>query len=738
MDYVAMRERTAAFGEIGAYVGPRTVDLGRGESAEQVNAVVVSANFLDILGVQPALGRFFVAVEDGTPDAHRVAVISYAMWQSRFAGVSDVVGKAILVNGLTTQVVGVTAKGFTGIGSEGIDVWLPSSLAGSLHIVGDGPGKDWRQEHRLVAVQYVVRLRSAADELRLAHQAASALSQVATPDSSLDRTPEVRTTRLVLAAGPAHQHAAKLSLWLVLISGFVLAITCANVANLLMARGISKRRDFAIRLALGASGGRIVRGQLIESALAGVVGGAAGILLAYAAMGLMRQFPLPPSAGEVDARILAFAVGLSLVTGLMCGIIPAIRSIRIDPIEGLQHGRVGSYARYRPQRLLLALQISLSLILLTGAGLFIRSVVEVRNIKSGVDIDHLLVAAVDLRSARYAPEQSDAFLDGAVERVSTLPGVQRASVAHFRPFSGGGFGVAWRPPDQAKPHSRAAFLNLVGPSYFETVGTKLLRGRAIGKEDRFGDQRVGVVNEAFAKLIREDGNVVGLCVPMHRQIQSGNCTQIVGVAENQRHSYLVDQERPMIFWPRAQAPTVVPFGVPAIIVRTARNPRDHVQEVRAGLQNLRPDLPYVRVRSLRDELEDTFLPFELGAALFAIFGAIALTLSGIGLYGVLDCFVRERTADIGIRRSLGSSTAALMVLVMRHGFLPIAVGSVVGFGVAVAGARYLESLLFGVAAWDSLSFGGAVIFLLCIAAISMLLPAWRAAHIDPAMALRQE
>jgi putative ABC transport system permease protein len=482
----------------------------------------------------------------------------------------------------------------------------------------------------------------------------------------------------------------------------------------------------------------VARQHLTESAVLAVLGGVAGVVVAYWALGLMRQFPLPPSAGHIDARLLLFALGVSLVTGLLFGILPAIRAVQLDPGQALKDSHAGGAPRQaHTRRVLVAGQVAVSLTLLVGAGLFVRSLLQVNAIQSGVDVDHALIVRVDLQRARYTPQMRREFYEAALARLSSLPGVQRAAVIQLEPFHGGTPVALWAKPGESTAQDTPGILAVAGAGYFEAAGTRLLRGRTFAPTDRRGAEPVAVVNDAMARLIAPAGDVVGLCVPIDRQVRHGGCTHVVGVVESEPRFYLDDEPQPRVFLAWAQSPNAVPFGTPSLIVRTLDPARD-APAVRAALQSLRSDLPFVSVQPLAERVRGDVLPFRLGAILFSLFGVLALGLTAVGLYGVLAYFVTERAPEIGIRRSFGAPPRSVVTLVVRQGMLPVGVGVLLGLTAAVAGTRYLGSLLFGVEPRDAVSFAGATAFLVFVALLAMLLPALRAARLDPLTVLRRD
>jgi predicted permease len=745
MDYETMRANAPAFAAIGAYVSPHMVTLGLGVDAAQVRATVVSHDFLRALGVRPGRGRLFDAADD-LPGGPPVVLISHALWQERFGAAANVVGTPVRLNGRIVEIGGVTAKGFTGIDQDRIDVWIPASLAVPLDLP---PSADESWRSTILGIKYVARLAPNVTDATAVAQATAALrhaEEVRPPSAreqmELDPTPDVLTKPLTLAGALGGAEARNLSLWVMLVSLLALAVACANVANLLLARAITRRREMGVRLSIGASAARVVRQQLTESVVLALFGGAAGVVVAFGAMGLMRQFPLPASAERIDGPVLVFALAVSLLTGLVFGALPAVRAARIDPVRALADARtVGAPQHARTRRVLIVVQIALSLVLLVGAGLFVRSVRQIAAIDSGVALDRLLVVTMDLMHAGYTPAVQNAIYDSAIARLSTVPGVERSAVAHVAPLGGDySVPVQWALPGRTASMRQRSMLNVVGAGYFETIGARALRGRDIEASDSAGTEPIAVVNEPMARLMADDANVVGLCVPIGRQVRRGGCTRIVGVVQGQRRRYLETAVTPTIFEARAQDHDAIPFGTPSILVRTAGEPGQYVEAVRRAVAGVRDDLPYVDVRPLADtdDVRSGVLPFRLGATLFTLFGLLALVLAAVGLYGMLGYFVTERTPEIGIRRALGAPRVAVVALVLRQGLVPVGTGLAAGLIIAAASVRYLASQLFGIAPLDAVSFASAVVFLLFVAFIATLLPAGRAARVDPAVALRRE
>jgi len=737
VDYRALVDRKTGFASIAAYLFPAELDLGRGVDASRVRGRVVTANFFRLLGVQPALGRFFLPEEDGVEGRNPVVVISNGFWTRRFGRAPSILGRQLLLNDMALTIIGVADGEFTGLGAERIDVWVPTAMAAPLGLMFHG----WREHSGMAAVSFIGRLEHDAMAGAALSEAASALRLAAESHPELDRTPSVIQASLIPASGPYRPKAADLSLWLALVATMALVVACANVANLLLARSVARRHELAVRLSLGASRGRLFRQHLTESAVLALLGGAAGMLVAIAGLGLIRRFPLPPAAGHIDARLLAFTLSLSLLVGCVLGIFIASSSVAEAPLEGIREARAPStLSRSGTRRTLVVLQVALSLILLIGTGLFIRSLRAATRVDPGVDIDRLMVLTTDLSRSGYSSTEREEFYAEAGRRIAGLAGVERTAMVHFAPLDRSGRGIRFDAPGRdtvAVYEGEGPYLNLAGPGYFETVGTRILSGRSFVDADATGEP-VAIFNERMARLVAPRGGVIGSCVPLDEQVQHGGCTRIVGVVENQRKYYLEKPDVPMVFLPRARNPDAIAWGRPSMMIRLRAGAELQPARIRAAAQSVRGDLPYVSVQPLSKLVESDLLPFRLGATLFSLFGFIAVALASVGLYGMLTFFVAERTLEIGIRRSLGADTSSLLWLVLRQAMAPITVGVIFGLAAALGGTRFLGSLLFGVKARDPLSFAAAAALLIAVAAIAALVPARRATRVDPAIAMRAE
>lgn len=725
VDYESVRRGVAGFSDVTAAFPSRELDLGRGEEAARIRGRSVAIGYLSFLGVRPEAGRFFLPAEDSA-GSQAVAVISHGFWQRHFGGAQDVIGRTLELDGTARTVVGVVERGFVGIEPDPVEVWVPLA-AGS-----------WREMAPMAGVTILGRLRAEATREAVVTDAEKALAHAAEAEPGLDQTPGVLLGTLVPAGGPNRPPAANLALWLLVMAGMVLVIACSNVANMLLARATSRRRETAVRLSLGAGRARVVRQYLVESLVLSVIGGTAGVGLALWGASVARQFPLPPAAGNVDGRTLLFAVSLALATGLLFGLAPALRAAGTDPAAGLKENASAQRpSRGRVRRGLVALQVALSAVLLVGASLFVQSLTRVHAVDPGFDAGSLLVVSAELQTAGYGPPEQEAFYNEAIARLSGMAGVEGAAMTHFPPFSSSSFGVDVEVVGNGARPTASTTVNWVGPGYFSTLGTDVVRGRPIERGDGSGTEPVAVVNESLARQLEASGSVVGLCLNVRVGVWEDACTRVVGVAEDQRSRYLTDGPV-AIYLAREQDPAPISWGGPALVVRISGPAAALTGSVRTALQALRPDLPFVAVEPVSEIIRPEILPYRLGATLFSLFGILAAILASVGLYGVLGYFVAERRSELGIRRALGATQGHALRLVIRQGILPVAAGLLVGLTAAFAGGRLIEALLFGVDARDPLAFALVPMLLLAVGLLASYLPGRRAARVEPMVALRTE
>jgi putative ABC transport system permease protein len=734
-DYDALRANARGFADLAAFYFPRDFDVDRGESAQRVRGLAVSGNFFSLLGVRAARGRVFLGGADDAPGAPPVTVLSHGFWQRRFGGHPDAVGRPILVNGQMLTVIGVAPRDFVGLGAEPIDLWVPVAMSEPLGLQSE----DWRTQPFSIWLNFVGRLAPGAQAEQAAAGAAVALRHAAEGIGGLDQNPGVIVGPLNAARGPYRPKSVSLALWLGLVTGIVLLIAAANVANLLLARAATRRREIGVRVALGASGARLIRQLATESVLLALLGGMAGLLLAAWGGELARQFPIPLASGRPDARMIGFALAVSLATGLLFGLAPALQAARTDPATAIKAAEPRVARGPGQLRMgLVTFQIALSVALLIGAGLFIRSLNRVLTVDAGVDVDRVLVASVNLVKAGYDEAARETFYGAALARLRALPGVERASLARFAPLGGAASTISFHAPGAEQTViDEGPYENIVTPGFFETVGMQL-RGRDFTERDRTGSPPVAVVNETMGRIIAPGGDALGACIPLGvDQVRKGGCTEIIGVARDARHRYLNEKIVPYVFQSAGQHP-LESFVPPTILVRTRSKPEAMVRDVHTALQGMAANLPHVDVQRMEALIRRDVLPFRIGARLFTLFGVLALVLAAVGLAGVLSYLVTQRTHEIGVRLSLGAARGDVVRLVVLQGMRPVGLGLGIGLLGAYAGTRLLASLLYGVSARDPLTFVAVPATLVAVALLASWLPAHRATKVDPMVALRSE
>jgi len=534
---------------------------------------------------------------------------------------------------------------------------------------------------------------------------------------------------------------AKLPIWLAAVSAIVLLIGCANVANLLLARAVQRKREIAVRLALGASRGRLVRQMLAESAVLAALGGAAALLVTLWVGPILRASFLPANAAAsaaLDLRILVFAAFAVLATAALAGVAPAYHASAPDLSAELKSGeREGRFQASATRTGLLVGQVALTLVLLMGAGLFVSSLRRVRSLRLGFDADRLIVASVDLSSLGYARPAINMLYERMRERVRQVPGVTGASLAVGSPF-GVGFAVSLEVPGRdslPRVKTGGPYVAAVTPDYFHTMGTALRRGRVFVASDDAGAQRVVTVNETMARLYWPGEEPLGKCLKIGGR--TAPCRQVVGVVEDARWGSVID-EAVQYFIPLAQTDSVMTSPVTALLVRTA-GPSDALAgAVRREVQATSADLPYPTIDPMPQKFAWQLRPWRLGSAILSIFGGLGLLLAAIGLYGVLSYVVSQRTQEIGVRIALGAAAGHVRRVVLLQTLRVVGIGVLLGTIAALAAGRVIASQLYGVTPHDPVVLSVAVMILVAVAVVASYLPARRATKVDPMVALRYE
>lgn len=720
--------------------------LGSGSDARPVDVLVAEHTLFPLLGVTAARGRFFGPEEDRA-GAEPVAVLSHEYW-SRTGEDPDVLGSTLLLDGTTFTVIGVAPPGFTGADIAPVDVWVPMQTGGVVRMGSDG----WQETRGWYWLDAVARLADGVT-VEAAEAEATALHRAGRSDhiEAGRYDPEVRIAfdPLILARGPDAGAESRVARWLGGVSLLLLVIVCANVANLLLARGTRRHREVAVRLALGVSGRRLVSRTLLETALLGLVGSAVGLAFAVWGGQAIRSFLLPDVhfPGALGVRVVTFTIGLALLAGAVAGVAPALQATRMDLARDLASGSRTAGGRSRLRDLLTSGQAALSVLLLVGAGLFVQSVERVRSLDLGLDVDRLATAQLEFETGSALAENAASldvdernrlYLDAA-DRLSRVPRVD-AVAATSSPFQWAFAGPLRVPGWDSIPNlpGGGPYFHVVTPDYFDVVGQRILRGRDLTDTDVDGSQPVTVVGETMARTLWPDGDAVGACIylppgPATSDI-SDVCTTVVGVVEDASRGQLEEEAHMAYYLPLAQREE---RGINGLYVR-ASDPEEVLPTVAATLRDLGPRVRFAEVSTLRDRLDPQARSWTLGATLFTVFGALALIVAAVGLYGVLAFHVAQRTRELGIRSALGAAKGRLLKSIVGDGVRLTVVGVVVGLGLALLLGSYAEPLLFRVSPRDPVVMIGVAATLVVVGLLASLVPGLRATRVDPMEALRTE
>jgi predicted permease len=740
-DYYDLREKNRVFDDVAAFV-PLTLNWGGIERPEHLDAAQVSASLFRVLGVRPILGRYLARDEEGSK-APPVVVVSYSFWRNRLGADAGIAGKTILLDGLPNTIIGVMPQGFDF--PRGTAIWKPLPL--------DEASQLPRSVNRMLwQVTMIARLRQRvrpqeleADMDRLTYVIHAAYPSewrgglldlaaiVATP---LQRrlTGDLRPALLVLSGAVA----------------MVLLIACVNLAGLLLARASTRQRELAVRLALGSGRGRIVRQMLLESVALSLPGGLAGCGIAWLAVHLLNArkpwllVNYPPIS--VDARVLAFAFGLTMITAFAFGMAPAFAAARVgihDPLKGAGRTHSGGKSVARLRRILVVAELGVSLMLLIGAGLLARSFVKLTRTNLGFPPDHLLTLRVNLAELSYATAARQArFYEDVLARVKQLPMVRSAAVASHIPLQDpyGFVGISRFQIEGRAPLPRSEWPSastvVVSPEFFHTMEMPIERGRLFDKPCGTGAAKDIVVNTAFVQRIFPGENPVG-----HRTVSGphdyGGWT-IVGVVSTIQEGALGVETSPMMYSCVSGSADAFLLGGMALFVRTAGDPNAAIRAVEGQVYAVDRNQPVFDVKTMQERLEQSLAPQQFQLMLIGGFAALALALAGAGVYGVMSYLVARRTREIGIRMAMGARTRDVLALAIRESMLLVAVGAGIGLAGAWALTRYVRSMLYGVTAWDGMTFTLAPMVLAAIVLLATAGPARRAAGTDPMTALRED
>jgi predicted permease len=719
-----------------------------GSDWEKARGRLVSGGFFQVLGVGPAIGRVFTTAEDRA--ATPTAVISYNYWQHRFGGRPDVLGKTVAMHKVALTIIGVAPRGFIGeTNGQQPDLWIPASMQ-PIVIPGlhDTPPSKAMWLNVFGRLKTGVTLEQAEGQANAVFQAG--LESFYGAAALGERRREFLDQRLRIrpAAGGASQTRYKFSTSLTALLaavGVLLLIACANLANLLLARGAARRPEIALRLSLGASRARIVRQLVTESLTLAVMGGAAGLALAWFLHGTLVRMMTeadPPfhMSFAPDPLVLAFALGVTLAAALLFGVLPAWQVTGSDAGAALkEQGRsaTGSPRRMRPGRFLVSLQLALSLPLLFGAGLLARTVYNLQRADLGYPAERLLLVRLDLREAGYENARGDNVLEELLGQFRRIPGVRAASFSQLGVFSGGNSATPIEVEGYASKgdNDHGSAMDVVGPGYFAALGVRILRGRDILENDRAGAVGVCVINEAFARRFFDRRNPVGMRITASDD-ERQTTYQVVGVAKNARTQGLRDEVAPRYFVAARQDLAAVKS--PIFLIRTEARTAPVMTAVRKAIQGVDAGLPIESARSIEEQMAPLMAQDRSTAQLAVAFGCVALTLAAVGLYGVLSYGITRRRGEIAVRIALGARPGGVVAMILRETSVVVIVGLGLGGALACAASRLVGSRLYGVAPLDPLTMAVTVGLLVLVALGAAYLPARRASRVDPMAALRQE
>jgi len=743
-----VRTRQQAFSGTLAWSATR-FNLAPGGEARNAEGLYVSGDFFRVLSIQPVLGRDFTADEDQAVCASPGAIISYAFWQREFGGDPNALGRSLTLDGRPFPIVGVTPASFFGVEvGNRYDVAVP--LCADRLLAEDGKAR--MPVRRAWWLSAMGRLKPGwSPERAKAHLEALSpgiMEATLPPTYRPDQVKRFLANKLTATTGGTGvsglRRQYETSLWLLLaITGLVLLIACANLANLLLARASVREREIAVRQAIGASRGRLIAQLLAESLLFAMVGAMLGVVLAQVLSRALVAFlttqssPLFVGLG-IDGRVLGFTASVGVATCVLFGLLPALRATRVAPASvmrssgrGLSSGR----ERFSLRRGLVITQVALSLVLLVGALLFVRSLQKLLTVETGFRADGIVQVSLDLRRPQYAKERRPVIYRNLLDRLKAQPGVMSAAQVFFTPVSGAGWDDTVRPEGSTEATKSVNF-NRAGPGYFRTMGTPLIAGRDFDDRDRVGSQKVAIINEAFAQRVFGSSQAVGRAFRVEaRPGEPDPLYQVIGIVRNTKYYQLREDFVPISFLPIAQDDD--PRAGATFVLRTSAPVGDIFRGVKVAVAEVHPEI-WIEFRVLTTQLKESLIRDRLMATLAGAFGFLAGSLATLGLYGVIAYMVARRRNEIGVRIALGADRGKVVRLVLREAALLLAIGLVVGTGLALWAGKAATAMLFGLKAHDPVTIAGAIALLTVVALVASYGPARRAARLEPMHALRDE
>jgi macrolide transport system ATP-binding/permease protein len=735
LNYKDYRDRNDVFSGLIAYrFAPLSVSHeGRNE---RLWGYLVSGNYFDVLGVKPFMGRSFSPEEDKTLGTHPVAVITHGCWQKRFASNPNVIGRNVSLNGHTFTVIGVAPEGFNGTEvAYGPEFFVPFMMAREVE-----PGSNWIDYRDSDNIFVVGRLKPGVTTPQAESQLQTITLQLAKEYPKENEGRGVRLLTPGLFIPDIRNSVINFSGVLMGVVGLVLLLACVNLANLLLARATERRKELAIRLAVGAGRVRIIRQLVTESVLLSLVGGVGGLLLAVWINSLVASIKLPTDIAIVfdihpDWRVLVFALIVSLVTGIVFSLLPALQSSRPDLVPALKdEASMGGFRRSRLRNALVVVQVALSLVLLVCAGLVVRSLQVAQRTRPGFNPENAVALSFDLGLQGYTEEKGRAFQRQLLERTQSLPGVRSAALTSTIPltldYSYSQIYVEGQ-PFTANSNLPTAVPNYISPNYFRTMEIQL-RGRDFTERDSKEESRVAIINETFARRLFPGQEAIG-----RRFNFSGPDKpfwEVIGVAADGKYNSLAEDQKAAFY-----RPLLRDYSTNATLVaRTLGDSGAVLSSLRGELQRLDATLPLYNVQTLSDHMNVPLFPFRMAATVLGSFGVLAIVLAAIGIYGVMSYVVAGRTREIGVRIALGAARRDVLALIIKQGMTLALIGLAIGLVLAFGVAQLLAKLLFGVSALDFVTFGAVSLLLAVVAALACYIPARRATKVDPLVALHYE
>jgi macrolide transport system ATP-binding/permease protein len=734
-DYADYRDRNQVFSELIAQrVTP--VSMGSGGNTQIVAGIIVSGNYFTALGVSPLLGRNFYPEEDRTANTHPVAIISYSLWQRAFGREGGIIGKSVIINSQPFTIIGVAPEGFIGT-TVGLapDIWFPLMMQARVL-----PGLDRLTSRGERWLNVIGRLKPSVSTEQAEAGMQPIVNGLAQDYANTNKATSATVVPLGEGSVGFKKNLSGVLILLMAVVFLVLLIACFNVANLMLARALARHKEIGLRQAIGASRMRLVQQLLTESVLFSLLGGIVGLLVAFIATRLLlRLIPPTPIPVAFDLKlgneVFVFALVVSVLTGIIFGLVPAIQTTKINLLPALKDDGAGQqgYSKSRLRNVLVMGQVAISLILLICAGLFLRSLQNAQNSNPGFEPEKLVAISTDVGLQGYDQESGQRYYQQLAERLGKLPGVEAGSLAHVVPLSGGGQQQmsVWIPGYEPPPNTVLAIdYNTVGPNFFQVMSIPIVQGRDFSDFDAKNAASVCIINEAMARRFWPDSNPIDQQIGVSR---AKTPMKIIGIVKNSKYYDLKEEPRPYLYLPFLQKYE----SRMTAFVKTSGDAESVLPVVRREVESLDKNLP-ARILTMKDALSFILIPQRLAAILLTVFSLLALALATVGLYAVMAYSVSKRTREIGIRMALGAQRSDVLKLILRQGMLLTVIGLGVGLGASIVLTRFFAKLLYGISPTDLTTFAAITILQMVVALVATYIPARRATKVDPLHALKYE